>query len=109
MYYTFLKNVVDHGCTDAIIPFPMSSNEAVEILNHYGITADIIYVDAAHEYEPVKNDIKNYWPMVKDGGYLFGDDYTGCWMGVVRAVEEFAQGMGRRPYVNDVVWSLQKI
>lgn len=35
---------------------------------------DIIYIDGGHDYETVKSDIKNYAPMVKNGGYLVIDD-----------------------------------
>lgn len=54
---------------------------------------DWIYVDGNHRYEFVKEDLEAYFPKVKAGGYLAGDDYgEGGWWegGVKRAVDEFA-------------------
>jgi len=51
---------------------------------------DFVYIDGNHEYEYVKSDIANYWPIVKEGGILAGHDYTQSWPGVVEAVDEFA-------------------
>ena len=55
---------------------------------------DFVYIDGNHEYEYVKGDIANYWPIVKDGGILAGHDYTRSWPGVVEAVNEFANQRG---------------
>lgn len=49
---------------------------------------DIIYLDASHDYESVMNDIKCWYPKVKPGGFLCGDDYVRGWPGVVKAVDE---------------------
>jgi predicted O-methyltransferase YrrM len=49
---------------------------------------DIVYIDASHEYHPVKNDILSWLPKVKKGGIICGDDYTAGWPGVVQAVNE---------------------
>lgn len=35
---------------------------------------DIIYIDGCHDYEVVCQDIDNYLPMLKPGGYLVMDD-----------------------------------
>lgn len=53
---------------------------------------DWIYIDANHFYEFVKQDLELYYPKVKPGGYIGGDDYDipGWWEGgVERAVDEF--------------------
>ena len=36
---------------------------------------DYVMVDGAHEYEPVMDDIENWWPKLKPTGTMFGDDY----------------------------------
>ena len=36
---------------------------------------DYIMVDGAHEYEPVIDDIQNWWSKLKPSGVMFGDDY----------------------------------
>jgi hypothetical protein len=35
---------------------------------------DIVYIDGGHTYDVVKQDLQNYPPMVKQGGYLVIDD-----------------------------------
>ena len=35
----------------------------------------MVYIDANHSYEAVKEDVCNYWPKVKVGGFMCGHDY----------------------------------
>ena len=54
---------------------------------------DWIYVDGNHQYEFVKQDLEMYFPKVKGGGFVAGDDYArnpNNWTkdGVTRAVDE---------------------
>ena len=35
---------------------------------------DVVFIDGCHDYEVVCQDIKNYVPMLKAGGYLVMDD-----------------------------------
>ena len=37
---------------------------------------DFAYIDGNHQYEFVKKDIELYYPKVKKGGIVGGDDYT---------------------------------
>ena len=53
---------------------------------------DWIYIDGNHLYDYVKQDLELYYPKVKPGGYITGDDYgvEGWWSnGVQKAVDEF--------------------
>jgi hypothetical protein len=36
---------------------------------------DIIYIDGNHTYEQVKKDIINYYPLIKNNGFISGHDY----------------------------------
>lgn len=49
---------------------------------------DLVYIDAKHDYESVKQDINLWKPKVKSGGYLCGHDYDSKFLGVVKAVGE---------------------
>jgi hypothetical protein len=47
----------------------------------------MIYIDGSHEYWDVILDLTNYWPLLRDEGVMFGDDWT-CG-DVKRAVTDF--------------------
>ena len=67
------------------------SNDAISDISE---NRDFVYIDGHHEYEFVKDDIANYYPLGKEGGILAGHDYCESWPGVVRAVDEFSQKHG---------------
>jgi predicted O-methyltransferase YrrM len=50
---------------------------------------DIVYIDASHDYESVTLDIKHWYPKVKKGGFICGDDYTDIWTDVKKSVQDF--------------------
>ena len=58
---------------------------------------DLVYIDADHTYEGAKRDIADWYPKVKKGKLLIGDDYskwttrTRVTFGVIEAVNEFAR------------------
>ena len=89
LYFTFLANVVRAGMTDLITPFPTTSETAAAIFASYGTRFDLIYIDAAHEYESVKRDISLYFDLLSENGLLIGDDYI-VWEGVTRAANDVA-------------------
>lgn len=49
---------------------------------------DLVYIDASHEYGDVMDDLNAWWPKVKPGGHLIGDDYT--WAAVAQAALDFS-------------------
>lgn len=53
---------------------------------------DFVYIDASHDYLSVLDDINAWFPKVKTGGILCGDDYCAGWEGVVRAVDDTFKG-----------------
>jgi len=56
---------------------------------------DFVYIDALHDYESVLDDIKGWFPKVREGGIIAGHDYRmSSWPGVVIAVQEFAEEEG---------------
>jgi cephalosporin hydroxylase len=63
-----------------------AAEAAAEFADEY---FDWIYIDGNHQYEFVLLDLESYYPKVKAGGFLVGDDYgvEGWWHGgVTRAV-----------------------
>ena len=66
---------------------------------------DFVYIDAGHDYKSVSADLEAWFPKVKRGGLIMGDDYAeGYWEGpekkkftkfeVIKAVDDFF-GEGR--------------
>lgn len=108
VYFTFARNIKRLGLAALCSPLPISSVQGAAVLRHHGVLADIVYVDAAHEHDAVAADLAAYWPLVKPGGVMFGDDYTAGWPGVVSAVTEFAAARGLRVDVSGVLWTLRK-
>jgi len=61
--------------------------------------ADLVFIDASHDYESVKSDIAAWWPHVKAGGILCGHDYN-THGGVQQSVDEF----GKDGVIANVWW-----
>lgn len=51
---------------------------------------DFVYIDAAHVYWAVIQEISEAWPRIKPGGILAGHDFYHGTPDVMRAVKEFA-------------------
>lgn len=68
---------------------------------------DVVFIDALHDYESVKQDIALWWPLVREGGYLCGHDYNHKWPGVMRAVAE-AFPLFKVGLAPDSVWFVRK-
>jgi hypothetical protein len=39
-------------------------------------TFDLVYIDACHQFKPVRDDIRGWWPTLKVGGWMTGHDYN---------------------------------
>lgn len=55
---------------------------------------DFVMIDADHSYEAVLRDIGAWWPKMRPGGLLTGDDLRGSFPGVRQAITEFANKLG---------------
>jgi hypothetical protein len=63
-----------------------TGNDAAKLFtNEY---FDVVYIDAKHTYDAVKEDILNYWPKIKKEGIISGHDYANGFSGVVNAVND---------------------
>ena len=84
----------------------MKDKAFVQIYREYSFDAvqrfeddyfDLVYIDADHTYAGAMLDIIDWYPKVRKGGFLLGDDYrthktrTGVRFGVVEAVNKFAR------------------
>jgi predicted O-methyltransferase YrrM len=85
LYETFLKNI--EPIKNHIKPIRSTSVEAAKLFEDKSL--DFIFIDAAHDYENVKADLKAWFPKLKSNGVIAGHDYHGGWPGNVQAVQEF--------------------
>lgn len=85
LFEEFLKNMEPlRGICHTWDFIRMGSVEAAATFPNASL--DFVFIDAAHDYENVLADIRAWWPKVKPGGVLAGDDYY--FRGVKRAVED---------------------
>lgn len=83
-YADYIKS---HRCN---IHYGNSKDLSINFLND---SFDVVYIDADHSYEAVRQDIELYLPKIRPGGFLAGHDYikdSKTWQGVYQAVNEFA-------------------
>jgi predicted O-methyltransferase YrrM len=67
--------------------YPIASEVAAGVLADEMF--DMIFLDAMHEYESVRDDIERWWPMLREGGVFVGHDYRHAdFPGVERAFDE---------------------
>ncbi len=103
-------------CFQAFLRRTVLNKDKLSIIKEDSVTAskgfkdgslDFVYIDADHSYECVKADLECWWPKIKQGGALSGDDFAhGCLArcpqltkdtgisGVDTAVREFAEKYG---------------
>jgi len=87
-----------------VVPLQMMSIHAAELFRD-GLF-DFIFVDANHGYPFVREDIENWWPKLKIGGLMCGDDYIEKpTYGVIQAVDELFP----RSKVRSSIWYVNKV
>jgi predicted O-methyltransferase YrrM len=83
IHRTFCENLSD--CLFKRVFLHVGSSELYARI--WPFQADLIFIDACHDYESVKRDIRAWSPHVRQGGVLCGHDY-GVFEGVTRAANE---------------------
>lgn len=94
VFEEFKKNVT--GFTNLTI-VKKDINEAVNNVEDNSV--DMIFLDAGHTYEEVKNDIRKWKSKAKI--ILCGHDYCPAWAGVKQAVDE---ELGGPDEIYDTIW-----
>jgi len=82
----------------------MTSLAAAQVLGRLGIQADLIHIDAGDDEREVFADLSSYFPLLRTGGVIFGDDYEAHWPGLVRAVDLFFADHQLRPVIKSSMW-----
>jgi hypothetical protein len=100
LYHTFAANIVGEGLQDYVLPLPLDSVNAAHVLRHYDVQADVVHIDGGHDVHAVTSDLREWWPMIRQGGVLIGDDYP-HWPGVKEAFDNFFAAEGKFPFEFD--------
>lgn len=107
IYFTFLRNVTDSVYASRIFPVVQTSINAARLLAKQGVVADLCYVDGSHEINDVYADLQAYWPLVRKGGVMFGDDLA--FPGVMLDTNRFCIERGLKMTVeSDNFWVITK-
>ena len=96
LYHKFANNICKEGLAGQVVPLPLDSINAFQLLKQRGIRPDVLHIDAGHDHQSVMADLKAWWPQLNNGGILVGDDYfkkpivgAGKWPEVRQAFDEF--------------------
>ena len=85
-YAAFLQNMRDAALEDAVEVMRMSSAEAAALFEENAV--DLVFIDREHSRAGCKADIEVWWPKLKDGAVMVGNDYSPShFPGVVAAVK----------------------
>lgn len=85
-YRKYLKTMRRRGLEDRCVPLVgFSQHVASAVPERIGL----LLVDGNHDHDSVRTDLALFAPKVLPGGFIFLDDYTDTYPGVVEATEEF--------------------
>lgn len=76
----------------------------VEIIRAFSLIAaprfaehslDFVYIDAAHDFNSTMADLLAWWPAIRVGGVMCGDDFIADYPDVIRAVNIFSGSVSK--------------
>lgn len=100
-YLVSVIDLAEHRNMSTILKMP-SIEAATYFQDH---TLDFVYIDAAHDYKNVCQDIEAWWPKVRPGSLFSGHDYFDRCPGVIRAVNEFVASQNLMLYTTKDTWA----
>jgi hypothetical protein len=90
---------------DRVVPIRELTIEGMKIVHEAGLQPALVYVDAAHDFESVYQDIITAWELFPDA-ILVGDDWRTA--SVAAAVQKAAAGFSVVVDHNTNAWCLQR-
>ena len=103
-FAVFLENMVKAGLIDIVVPLRMTSEQAGRLFDDRSV--DFCFIDGDHEYEAVREDLRTWFPRIRDGGIIGGHDYINdAHPGVKQAVDEFFKDQVK---VSGMSWHIRK-
>lgn len=106
VYYQFLRNMIERNLTRTVLPVSMTSIIGARFLRTFVFRPQIIYLDSAHEQGETLVELVLYWNLLRDGGILFGDDWS--WQTVRCDVKKFSYMRNINLTLTGNTWILQK-
>ncbi|KAK7381961.1 hypothetical protein VNO80_00549 [Phaseolus coccineus] len=106
LFYQFLQNVVTFNQTGSVLPVPFSSGSTLMLFCEWGVYADLVEIDAGHDFLSAWADINRGFRILRPGGVIFGHDYFTAAdnRGVRRAVDLFAKVHNLKVNVDGQHW-----
>jgi hypothetical protein len=104
LFRTFASNIRRTGMAENVIPLPIDSPQGLEMLAVSKIYADLIYVDAAHDYTAARADIEMALTLRDEknpNALVLCDDFHPNWPGVQEAVRACAADSLARLVIRD--------
>jgi hypothetical protein len=97
LYEAFMANVIAKSLQGYVVPLPVDSLTAYEILKQKVIHPELVHIDAGHGYQSVSRDLEMWSDLLSPGGSIIMDDYdwddenqtSNSWHDVARAVNDF--------------------
>jgi predicted O-methyltransferase YrrM len=109
IYWAFMANIARAGLTAVVTPYAQTSMAAAQVFDAMGLRFDFIYLDGAHDYESVVDDVRTWGCLLADGGVLAGDDYDrGTDIDVVEAVDDCVEITRGGLEVNGRTWRIRE-
>jgi hypothetical protein len=102
LYEQFLTNILAEGIENRVSPIRMTSTLGLKALAKAGILADMVYVDAGHDYSECYVDLVYCLPILAPGAVIVGDDCNDQFPGVYQACRLFADQEGFLLEVHDM-------
>ena len=104
VFTTFASNVRRAGLGKHTVALPIDSAQGLELLKRHDVVADVIYVDAAHDFVNALRDIRRALALLDSTNprsLVLCDDYMAQWPGVREAIHVSAREANSRIFVKD--------
>jgi len=105
LYDRFLSNC--WGFKSRLVPIRATTVAGMQTVKAHGLVPDVIYIDANHTYEDMRQDINMAFSLFPEAR-LCGDDYGGKWTGLKQAVDEFCRGNSCKLLNVEHAWAIFK-
>lgn len=103
----FCQNIENAGLDTIVVPIKATSSEAAKKFNK---KVDLLFIDGAHEFTYVKNDIELWFPKLIDGGIIaFHDSWHFLGPNLVTALMLLSSSKIRKPRLIDTITTFEKV